>query len=248
MKDLHDRLTEELQLGKLEAELAQAVLTHHSKVHGLCAYSGGNLPHGQESAHRRWLEELHEMQQNFVDMELRAAQMKDVLKEFLENMESNDNIPDWEHPQERKRLSEEMRRFYGKAFGAHPRSRVTFPRSSKHRIPKLTEEVFHNMLVFHKGGIHTLKQQRVSHMEAERNMLTRLASLWQEDPDESIQISERPGLKFCRWVAVPKHVDGSKGYAVVRRFSKRWREMWRAQEVWVRGENGWTLDNGKEEK
>ena len=95
MKDLHDRFTEGLQLGKLEAELAQAVLSHHPNVHGICAYSGGNLPHGQESAHRRWLEELHEMQQNFVDMEMRAAHMKEVLKEFLEDMESNDNIPDW---------------------------------------------------------------------------------------------------------------------------------------------------------
>lgn len=188
------------------------------------------------------------MQQNFVDMELRAAQMKEVLKEFLEEMESNDNIPDWEHPHERKRLSGEMQRFYGKAFGAHPRSRATFPRSPKHRIPKLTEEVFHNMLVFHKGGIHTLKQQRVRYMEAESHMLTRLTSLWQDDPDESIKISERPGLRFFRWVAVPKHVDGSKGYAVVRRFSKRGRERWRAQEVWVRGENGWTLDNEKEEE
>lgn len=99
MKDLQHYLTEGLQLGKLEDELAQAVLRNHSKVDGLCAYSGGNLPHGQESAHRRWLEELHEMHQNFEDTELRAAQMKEVLKEFLEHMESNDIMPDWEHPQ-----------------------------------------------------------------------------------------------------------------------------------------------------
>ena len=247
MKDLHDRLTEGLQLGKLEAELAQAVLLRHSKVHALCAYSGGNLPHGQESAHRRWLEELHELQQNFVDMEQRAAQMKEVLKTFLEHMESNDIMPDWEHPHERKRMSAEMRQFYGKAFGALPKSRTILPRSTKHRIPKLTEEVYHNMLVFHKGVIHTLNQQRVTHAKAENHMLTRLVSLWQDDPDESIKVSERPGLRFCRWVAVPKHVDGSKGYAVVRRFSKRGREMWRVQEVWMRGENSWILDERKKE-
>lgn len=247
MNNLRDHLTQDLKLGRLESELAEAVLQHHSKVHGLCAYSGGNLPHGQESAHRRWLEELHEMQQNFVDMELRAAQMKVVLKEFLEHMESNDIMPDWEHPHERKRMSAEMRQFYGKAFGAQPRSRTILPRSSKHRIPKLTEEVFHNMLVFHKGGIHNVEQQRVSHMKAEGNMLALLASLWAEDPDENVEASERPSLRYCRWVAVPKHVDGRKDYAVVRRFSKRWREMWRAQEVWVRDENGWTLDDGKEE-
>ena len=241
MKDLRERLAQDLKLGRLESELAEEVLKHHSKIHGLCAYSGGNLPHGQESAHRRWLEDLHVMQQNFVDMERRAAQMKDELLQFLEHMESNHIMPDWEHPQERKRMSKEMRRFYGKAFGALPQTR-----SSRRNIPKLTDEVYYNMLVFHKGNIHGLEQQRVSHMTAEKHMLDMLASLWKADLDKSISVSERPGLKYCRWVAVPKHVDGSKGYAVVRRFTKRWREMWRAKEVWVRGENGWTLDDDKE--
>ena len=241
MKDLRERLAQDLKLGRLESELAEDVLRHHSKVHGLCAYSGGNLPHGQASAHRRWLEDLHEIQQNFVDMEQRAAQMKDELLEFLKHMEANQIVPDWEHPRERKRMSKELRRFYGKAFGALPRTR-----NSKQNIPKLTDEVYHNMLVFHKGVIHKLEQQRVSHMTAEDHMLELLASLWKEDPDESISVSVRPGLKFCRWIAVPKHVDGSKGYAVVRKFTKRWREMWRLQEVWVRGENGWTLDNLKD--
>ena len=240
MNDLQYHLSEGLQLGKLEAELAKAVFRNHPRVHGLCAYSGGNLPHGQDSAHRRWLEDLHVMQQNFVDMERRAAQMKDELLQFLEHMESNHIMPDWENPQERKRMSKEMRRFYGKAFGALPQTRT------RNNIPKLTDEVYHNMLVFRKGNIHGLEQQRVSHMTAEKHMLDLLASLWKTDPDESISVSERPGLKYCRWVAVPKHVDGSKSYAVVRRFTKRWREMWRAKEVWVRGENSWTLDDGKE--
>ena len=246
MKDLQDFLTHGLQLGKLESELAQAVLDHSFQIEGLCAYSGRNLPHGQESAHRRWLEGLHEMQQNFVDMELRAAQMKVELKEFLEQMESKDIMPDWEHPHDRKRMSAEIRRFYGNAFGARPRTRDSILGSGNHKIPKLNDEVYHNMLVFPKGVIHMLKQKRVTRSDAEKHMLTRLATLWESDPDESTKVSERFGQNYC-WVAVPKHLDGSKGYAVVRRFSKFWGGIRWRKEVWVRSKGVWTLDHGKKE-
>ena len=242
MNDIRDLLTQTLQLGKLEADLAEAVLQQHPRGNALCAYSGGNLPHGQESAHRRWLDDLEELQRNVVEMEVRAAQMKEELKGFLEQLQNAENAPDWEHPQERRRMSALLRPIYGKAHGALS-GKAASPRSVKSRLPKLTEEVYHNMLVFHKGGIHPLSLNRVTHMEAEIQMLTRLASLWVDNPDESIHVSERPGVKHCRWLAVPKHVDGGKGYAVVRRFAKGWGKIWRAQEVWLRTEEGWTLES-----
>lgn len=242
MTRLQDHLTQHLQLGKLESELTNAVLQHHPTPHGLCAYSGGNLPHGQESAHRRWIDDLQELQRNVVEMEVRAAQMKEELKGFLEQLQNEENAPDWEHPQERKRMSALLRPIYGKAHGALPGKAASF-RSVKSRLPKLTEEVFHNMLVFHKGDIHPLSLNRVTHMEAETQMLALLAALWVDNPDESIDVSERPGVKHCRWLAVPKHVDGGKGYAVVRRFAKRWGKIWRAQEVWLRTREGWSLES-----
>ena len=58
------------------------------------------------------------------------------------------------------------------------------------------------------------------------------------NPDESTDVSERPGVKHCRWLAVPKHVYGGKGYAVVHRFETRWGQIWCIQKVLLRTEEG----------
>ena len=77
------RMTQGLGFGKLECELGTVVINRNIEILALGTYSRGILPHGQESAHRRWLEQLHEMQQGFVEMEMRVAQMKIALGEVL---------------------------------------------------------------------------------------------------------------------------------------------------------------------
>ena len=71
-------------------------------MHGLGTYSGGNLPHGIDSAHARWLDELRRLQEGFVAMESRAAKMKVQLAEFIELYEGEGLTPDWENPLDRK--------------------------------------------------------------------------------------------------------------------------------------------------
>ena len=105
---------------------------------------------------------------------------------------------------ERKRMSKELRRFYGKAFGASLEPGIPTKHSQTDR------RGVHNMLVFHKGASINWNS-KVSHMTAENHMLELLASLWKEDPDESISVSERPGLKFAVGLLCPNMWMAAKG-------------------------------------
>ena len=98
MNDLHIHLTQVLGLGEIEVALAEAVFARCPQMHALGSYSGGNLPHGQSSAHRRWIEDLKQLQQGFVDMEIRAAKMKVDLAQYLDQFGDAEPIPAWENP------------------------------------------------------------------------------------------------------------------------------------------------------
>ena len=108
MKDLNIHLTQVLGLGKIEVAIAEAVFARSPQMHALGSYSGGNLPHGQSSAHRRWIDELKELQLGFVDMEIRAAKMKVELAQYLDQFGETEPMPDWENPLVRKTIMTEV--------------------------------------------------------------------------------------------------------------------------------------------
>tara|TARA_B100000524_G_scaffold73392_1_gene33718 strand:+ start:380 stop:808 length:429 start_codon:yes stop_codon:yes gene_type:complete len=142
-------MTQGLGFGKLECELATVVINRSPEILALGTYSRGILPYGQESAHRRWLEQLHEMQQGFVEMEMRVAQMKIALGKYLEDFESREYMPDREHSRDRKLMSAEGRNFYSHSYGVKNRRFSIRFFLVKQRIPKLTDHLYHKMLIFH---------------------------------------------------------------------------------------------------
>lgn len=236
MSDLCDVMSQGLGLGKLECELATAVINRSPEIVAMGTYSGGILSHGQESAHRRWLEQLHEMQQGFVDMEARAARMKVALGKYLEEFEFGKDVPDWEHPSDRKRMSAEIRDFYSHSHGVTTRSFSSRSLSVKQRIPKLTDQLYHNMLIFHQDQNLLLELRRVPFAEAERALFRKLTALDAEDFNGNLS---------RQWLAVPKHVDGSKSYALVQRFGKGLRRFQGKGELWVRKGESWSPENEK---
>ena len=247
MKDLQRHLTDFLGLGRIEAELAEAVLKRFPEMHGLGAYSGGNLPHGLASAHARWLDELRRLQEGFVAMELRAAKMKVQLAEFIELYEGEGLTPDWENPLDRTSLKKQLRAFYSAAGGVHMGR--SMGRSSRRMLPKLTDETHHSMLVFHRGVIHGLNMKRVSFRDAQNHLLTKLQHLRSEDNvevDANVNDSTstgralKPSRPYVDFYSVPKHIDGKKKYAVVRHINTKFRlDNINVQQVWEKTDDGW---------
>ena len=247
MRDLQRHLTDVLGLGRIEAELAEAVLKRSPEMHGLGAYSGGNLPHGLASGHARWLDELRRLQEGFVAMELRAAKMKVQLAEFIELYEGEGLTPDWENPLDRKSLRKQLRAFYSAAGGVYMGR--SMGRSSRRMLPKLTDETHHSMLVFHQGVIHGLNMKRVSFRDAQNHLLTKLQHLWSEDNvevDANVDDSTsngrafKPSRLYVDFYSVPKHIDGKKKYAVVRHINTKFRlDNINVQQVWEKTNDGW---------
>ena len=247
MKDLQRHLTDVLGLGRIEAELAEAVLKRSPEMHGLGAYSGGNLPHGLDSAHARWLDELRRLQEGFVAMEVRAAKMKVQLAEFIELYEGDGLTPDWENPLDRTSLKKQLRAFYSAAGGVHMGR--SMGRSSRRMLPKLTDENHHSMLVFHQGVIHGLSMKRVSFRDAQNHLLTKLQHLRSEDNfevDGNVDDSNstggafKPSRPYVDFYSVPKHIDGKKKYAVVRHINTKFRlDNINVQQVWEKTNDGW---------
>ena len=233
MNDFHIHLTQVLGLGEIEVALAEAVFARSPQMHALGSYSGGNLPHGQSSAHRRWIDDLKQLQQGFVDMEIRAAKMKVDLAQYLDQFGDAEPIPDWENPLVRKTIKKEVSRFHNSSFGIGER------KSPKTRLPKLTDEVFHNMLVFHEGVIHELNMKRLSSTEAKSQLMSKLCSL-KKDNLEEVNFKRL----YIDMYAVPKHLDGKKKYATVRHLNNKFRlDNLNAHEIWIKTPSGWEFDS-----
>lgn len=246
MKDLRHHLTNSLGLGRIETDLAEAVLKRSPEMHGLGTYSGGNLPHGHDSAHSRWLEDLKRLQEGFVAMELRAAKMKVQLAEFIEEHNKAGWTPDWENPLDRSSLRKQLRTFHSAARGVSMGR--SLGRSSRRMLPKLTDETHHNMLVFYKGIIHGLNMKRVSFSEAQYHLLSKLQHLRSEDNlEEDANLNESTGRAFkpprlyVDFYIVPKHIDGRKNYAVVRHINNKFRlDNINVRQVWEKTSTGWS--------
>ena len=252
MTDLRHHLTTSLGLDRIEADLAEAVLKRSPEMHGLGTYSGGNLPHGHDSAHARWLDDLKRLQEGFVAMESRAAKMKVQLAEFIEQHKNDGKTPDWENPLDRSPLKKQLRAFHNAAGGVDMGR--SLGRSSRRMLPKLTDETHHNMLVFHQGVIHGLNMKRVSFRDAQNHLLSKLQHLRSEDNvEEDINAFEpsrvelysvnspKKGRLYVDFYSVPKHIDGKKNYAVVRHINTKFRlDNINVQQVWEKTSEGWS--------
>ena len=238
MKDLNIHLTQVLGLGKIEVALAEAVFARSPQMHALGSYSGGNLPHGQSSAHKRWIDELKKLQQGFVDMEIRAAKMKVELAQYLDQFGDAEPIPDWGNPLVRKTIMKEVSRFHNSSGGIGER------KSPKTRLPKLTDEVFHNMLVFHEGVVHELNMKRLSCEEAKSHLMSKLRSLKKDELEEVNNTQPLNSRLYIDMYAIPKHLDGKKKYASVRHLNNKFRlDNLNVQEIWIKTPSGWKYDS-----
>ena len=238
MKDLHIHLTQVLGLGKIEVALAEAVYARYPQILALGTYSGGNLPHGQSSAHRRWIDELKQLQQGFMDMELRAANMKVELAQYIDQFGDAEPIPDWENPLVRKTIMKEVSRFHNSSGGIGER------KSHKTRLPKLTDEVFHNMLVFHEGVIHELNMNRLSCAGAKSRLMSKLSSLKKDEFEEVNNTLPLYKRLYIDMYAIPKHLDGKKKYATVRHLNNKFRlDNLNSHEIWIKTPSGWEFDS-----
>lgn len=239
MTDLRHHLTTSLGLGRIEADLAEAVLSRSPEMHGLGAYSGGNLPHGHDSAHARWLEDLKRLQEGFVAMESRGAKMKVQLAEFIEQHKDDEGTLDWENPLDRSSLKKQLREFHNAASGVNIGRSLS--RASRRMLPKLTDETHHNMLVFHQGVIHGLNMKRVSFREAQNHLLSKLQHLRSEGNVKEDPNAFKPSRLYVDFYSVPKHIDGKKSYAVVRHVNTKFRlDNINVQQVWEKTSEGWS--------
>ena len=92
------------------------------------------------------------------------------------------------------------------------------------------------MLIFHRDQHLLLEMRRVPFAKAEKALSEKLAALHAQDFN---------GALSRQWLAVPKHVDGSKGYALVQRFGKGLRLFQGKGELWVRKGESWSPENEK---
>lgn len=227
MNELLRSALSNLNCGVLERELAFAVCSNTRQLDVLCTYSGGQLPHGQDSAHRRWLEELRALKEGLEALERDAKAQHEAIATFLCQLEGAPAAPDWEHPDVRSMLRRKTAPFHQAASG------VSYRKRPAHRIPQLTPCVLHQAMVVCDGGLSFFELNRVKEVR------------WKEVLGDLFSAgSERSsGASWGRRMrAVPKHLDGSKDYAVVRNLDLLPRGCLRCgDELWRREGGQWRV-------
>ena len=195
------------------------------------------MPHGHDSAHSRWLEDLKRLQEG-LSPELRGEN-EDPVGEIHRTTQQGHWTRDWENPLDRSSLKKQLREFHNAAGGVNMGR--SLGRSSRRMLPKLTDETHHNMLVFHQGVIHGLNMKRVSFREAQNQLLSKLQHLRSEGNVKEDPNAFKPSRFYVDFYSVPKHIDGKKSYAVVRHVNTKFRlDNINVQQVWEKTSEGWS--------
>jgi hypothetical protein len=217
----------DLKCGDFERELAFAVCSNTRQLDALCTYSGGQLPHGQDSAHRRWIEDLCALREGLKALERDAKAQQEAISTFIEQLEGAPTAPDWEHPEVRSMLRGKTAPFHRAAAGVSARKRPP------HRIPQLTPYVLHQAMVVRDGELFLFELNRV----AQARWMVTLNNAIVAGSERSPKVSWQKTIR-----AIPKHIDGKKDYALVKNLDLVPRGcMRRGDELWQREGGQWRV-------
>ncbi len=237
-------LVSELKLGRPELALAEAVLRRFPTLDALCGYSGGGLPHGQESAERRWLADLDEMESGLAAMERKIQINQQELRELRQHLGENEQALDWADPRIRKAMLKSLRSIT--SVGSIRRTVYPHEHSRKEMaakwLPKLTPVSYHRMIAFFKSEVNVLGRDRGSTKWDPVEDLIQHRIEWM-GIDLSAPGAPHPrSLRNCRLMIVPKHIDGNATYAVT--FEQGiMHHLIRNLHFWIpNGEGGWVYD------
>jgi len=226
--EFEERLEQNLKLGPLERSLACAVRRKFYTKDAICTYSGGGLKHGQESAHRRWVEglEVIEAQQDQVIKNVhKAMEALEALKTKLAEAKVE---PDWTDPRVRKEMTKAM----------HSITRVgtigisSFPNRRTELIPKVSAITYHDTLAFYAGQIHHINLKESGGQGLEQALWNLKRTVFNVDFNASDAPNPRQ-FNRVSWIAIPKHIDGSAPFAVTAEMGEpRARDRTRRLHFW----------------
>lgn len=230
-----EKLEESLGLQSDEARLAKAVLSHNIGIHAIASYSGGSLPHGALSAHENWYKNLISYQREVNELSLQAKKVSSQIQGFLKHIEGLKELPDWEHPTIRAQMHEAMRPM------------VSLPKIRSRReamnslTPRFSEELYHRILISEDGRTALIRLKRARREKAETEFLKKRRELAQEKRDTKLEESIAVPRDFATdLLAVPRHISGTKNYAVVKHFNlSPGLERVDASQIWTRKKSEW---------
>jgi len=245
--ELHEKLADELKLGRPELALAEAVLRHFPKIDALCAYSGGGLPRSLELTHERWLSELDVMESQLVAVEQAAKAKQIELQSLRQELAEQEEAIDWKNPRIRNRIKKSMQSIVsvGSVRGSTDRY------SPVKLLPKLTPILYHRMVAFYQDDLHTLGRKNGSKKWDPVEELVQHRMEWMGVDQTAPRGPGRlhfKSMRTCRLMFIPKHVDGKATYALTAE-SGYGHGLIRNLHFWVATPDGsWAYDGMKQGK
>ena len=228
--ELKQLLETEVKLDRCGLSLAHAVLKHFPSSDALCGYSGGGLPHGQESAHNRWLQDLDSIESQLQKIEQKVKCNQLELLELRKWLELRQNKLDWSDPRLRKRVLKSMRLIMhaGSVLGtAYPGDRVEL-------LPKTSPLSYHEMLAFYHSEIHVLGGDKKGNRWDPQTELIRKRIDWMRIDWASSEAPNPRSVRNCSIALIPKHLDGNAEYAVTFERGLRFgRDLIRNTHLWL---------------
>lgn len=215
--EFSEQLHSQLKLGPLEQSLAHAVMHKFYTKDAICTYSGGGLPHGQSSAHRRWTDELDLIEAQLNQVQQNALHSQAQLKEFKEQLNSMAGEPDWTDPRVRRKMLDTLSSIarIGSVLG----SSAPFKRRGQNLLPQTTPIVYHDVLSFFNDRIQhvNLKSERGLAVDSALIEAKRIAF----NVDFKSPTAPNPRIfRRVSYMAIPKHISGKDSYAVTASVGK----------------------------
>ena len=226
--EFEERMEQDLKLGPLEQSLACAVRRKFYTKDAICTYSGGGLKHGQESAHRRWVEglEVIENQQDQVIVNVHEAMS--ALKDLKARLTEAEGEPDWTDPRVRKEMTKAMRSIT--RVGTIGIS--SFPNRRAELIPQLSAITYHDALAFYEGKIYHIHLKENVGQILEQALWDLKRTVFSVDFN-ALDAPNPRQFNRVSWMAIPKHIDGSAPFAVTAEMGEpRARDRTRRLHFW----------------
>ena len=226
--EFEERLEQNLKLGPLERSLARAVRRKFYTKDAICTYSGGGLIHGQESAHRRWIEGLEIIENQQAQGIVNVDEAMLALKDLKAKMTEAEGEPDWTDPRVRKEMTKAMRSI----TRVSTVGTSSFPNGLAELIPQLSAITYHDALAFYEGQIHHIHLKENGGQILEQALWGLKRTVFNVDFNASDAPNPRQ-FNRVSWMAIPKHIDGIAPFAITAEMGEpRARDRTRRLHFW----------------